>query len=76
MELSLNGNTVNPDLDVFKGVGCENAYVETYSVKATSSGKIEVELRASKEFAMVSFIQLGGKSKLSHGQKTRDSVQY
>jgi hypothetical protein len=30
MILSLNGNVVNPDLDVYKEAGCNSAYIESY----------------------------------------------
>lgn len=58
MAVSLNGNVVNPELDVFKEVGCETAHLESYSVQATSVGKIEIGLSAFVENAMLSLIEV------------------
>ena len=58
MVVSLNNNVVNPDLDIYKEVGCNTAYVETYSIKATSKGTIEISLDATVETAMLSFIKV------------------
>jgi len=58
MSLSLNGNVVNPDLDVYKEVGCNAAYIETHSVQALYSGKIVIGLDASVENSMLSLIKI------------------
>lgn len=56
MAITLNGNLVNPNLDVYKEVGCRTAHVETHSVEATSTGRLVVDFAALSDSAMVSYI--------------------
>jgi len=58
MIISINNNVVNPELDVYKEVGCNTAFVDTYTEKATVSGEIIVEFDTIIENAFVSFIRI------------------
>jgi hypothetical protein len=58
MIISINGIVVNPALDVYKEVGCNKAYSEIYTAKATNSGKLRISFHSIVENAMVSLIKV------------------
>jgi hypothetical protein len=64
MDITVNGSTKKSGLDVYRAAGgCEMAYVESYSdISADSQGRLVIELTATKENAMVSYIEITGVS--------------
>lgn len=58
MSISVNGEIVNPAMDVYKEVGCEAAYIQKYTTHVDSEGKVVVLLSASVENAMLSYLRL------------------
>ncbi len=58
MSIGINNNVVNPVLDVYKEVGCNKAYSETYTAKATNSGELLISFNNIVENAMVSLIKV------------------
>lgn len=58
MTIKLNGMLVNPDLDIYKEVGCDAGYVETHTAMANFAGTIVAEFGGKTGEAMVSVIKL------------------
>lgn len=58
MSISLNGNMVDPDLDVYKDGGCDSPYMKIISAKATASGKIAIGFDSVVNDAIVSYIEI------------------
>jgi hypothetical protein len=58
MSIKLNGVIVTSNLDVFRAVGCEAAYLEDHVATANANGQIVIEVAASVEKAMISYISI------------------
>lgn len=58
MSIGINNAIVNPELDVYKEVGCRKPYVDTFTATATPSGRIIIDFDTIVENAMVSTIQI------------------
>ena len=64
MNIKVNGSTKKTGLDVYRAAGgCETAHVESYSnISADSQGRLVIEITATMENAMVSYIEITGAS--------------
>jgi Malectin domain len=58
MSIKLNNITVTSNLDVFKAVGCETAYMETHVIPANAQGVLVIEIAGVVENAMLSYISV------------------
>lgn len=57
MSISINNEIVNPELDIYKEVGCNKAFTDTFTAKPTTSGEIIISFDSIAENAMVSYIR-------------------
>ena len=54
----MNGNLYVNNLDVYKEAGCGGALIKSYVLAADSQGKIEIEIGALVQKAMLSWFEI------------------